>query len=65
MTFVDFILLLRNNSEVFENESFKFNSRRRTGSVFNRNALEKFLKTHNLNLVIRAHQVVNAGFKVT
>ncbi|XP_060522120.1 uncharacterized protein LOC132699434 isoform X2 [Cylas formicarius] len=50
--------------ELLANEGFAINSRRGTAHVFSVEALERFLKTNQLTHLIRAHQMVLAGFQV-
>ncbi|RZF36568.1 hypothetical protein LSTR_LSTR010679 [Laodelphax striatellus] len=54
----------RLNNELNENDGFATNSRRGTGHVFNKAALNKFLSVNGLTHVIRAHEAMLAGFQV-
>lgn len=47
------------------NEGFAPNTFRKTGRVFNAEALNTFLKTNNLLYIIRAHEVKLQGFQVS
>lgn len=50
--------------QLLANEGFLPNTQRGTAYIFSCDALDKFLKVNNLSHVIRAHEVVRAGFQV-
>ncbi|XP_039292325.1 serine/threonine-protein phosphatase PP2A catalytic subunit 1-like [Nilaparvata lugens] len=52
------------HEELLEYDGFAQNCRRGAGHVFNKTALNKFLSTNGLTHVIRAHEVMVAGFQV-
>lgn len=59
--------VLRNSPQELElitNDGFMPNLHRGTGYVFSCDALDRFLKINHLSHVIRAHEVVKAGFQV-
>ncbi|KAK6625385.1 hypothetical protein RUM43_005682 [Polyplax serrata] len=51
-------------SELIANEGFVPNIQRGTAYAFSCDALNRFLKTNNLSHVVRAHEVVKAGFQI-
>lgn len=51
--------------ELQANEGFAVNSRRGTAHIFSVEALEKFLAVNRYTHLVRAHEVVEAGFYVS
>lgn len=51
-------------TELSLNDGFAVNKRRGTAHMFSAQALDKFLKINKLSFAVRAHEVVDCGFKV-